>query len=316
MRPQVDFLGIGAQKAATSWLYQNLRQHPDIWMPPRKELHYFDRSTAYPSSNDLASEKLADRLFGRQDYNKGFVNRLVRGVSRGIIERSWANIRWTTRYFLGTYNDDWYRSLFKSGTGKVKGEITPSYSILSLKDVNHIREMFPELKVILILRNPIDRAWSHVRFDWIRLAFDGPGQLDKIKKFIDDPDQSLRSDYVRTLEIWRSCFPKQQIFVGFYEDVIEKPEEVLRNICQFLDVSVFSDVQVLNKRVNVSRAHDMPKEIRLYLAEKYNGELRQLNDLFGGPCKTWLEENEKILGTATQRVAHVGMIPAGAAPGD
>src|SRR5215471_4218872 len=37
-----DFLCVGAQKAGTSWLYQQLEPHPDFWMPPLKELHYLD----------------------------------------------------------------------------------------------------------------------------------------------------------------------------------------------------------------------------------------------------------------------------------
>lgn len=37
------FLGVGAQKAGTTWLWENLRLHPDIWLPPRKELHFLDR---------------------------------------------------------------------------------------------------------------------------------------------------------------------------------------------------------------------------------------------------------------------------------
>ena len=40
--PAPSFLCIGAQKAATSWLHKNLLEHPDVWMPPLKELHYFD----------------------------------------------------------------------------------------------------------------------------------------------------------------------------------------------------------------------------------------------------------------------------------
>ncbi|PYV68185.1 MAG: hypothetical protein DMG97_25425 [Acidobacteria bacterium] len=316
MNQKVDFLGIGAQKAATSWLYQNLRRHPDIWMPPRKELHYFDRSPAYPSSSDLASEHLMDRLFGREPHNKGFVNRFVRGLSRGIIEKDWNNIDWTLRYFLGTYNDEWYRSLFKCDKGKVTGEITPSYSILGLEDVKHVREMFPELKVILILRNPIERTWSHVRFDWGHLVLDGPGQLDKIRKFIDDPNQALRGDYVRTLDIWSSCFPKEQLFIGFYDDIVERPQVVLGNICQFLGVSVFPNDRVVNRRVNVSRVQDMPKEIQLYLANKYYPELQKLNALLGGPCTAWLKESEEILNAANQRAAPERLMPVGAAPGN
>ena len=37
------FLCIGAQKSATKWFYEMLRQHPKVWMSPLKELHYFDR---------------------------------------------------------------------------------------------------------------------------------------------------------------------------------------------------------------------------------------------------------------------------------
>ena len=41
--PLPDFLGIGAQKAGTTWLALNLGVHPQVWLPPIKELHYFDR---------------------------------------------------------------------------------------------------------------------------------------------------------------------------------------------------------------------------------------------------------------------------------
>ena len=40
--PLPDFLGIGAQKAGTTWLWENLRRHPEIFVPDKKELHYFD----------------------------------------------------------------------------------------------------------------------------------------------------------------------------------------------------------------------------------------------------------------------------------
>src|SRR5262245_10957802 len=38
-----DFLCVGAQKGGTTWLYWQLDSHPDFWMPPVKELHYFDK---------------------------------------------------------------------------------------------------------------------------------------------------------------------------------------------------------------------------------------------------------------------------------
>ncbi len=45
MLPTVDFLGIGAQRAGTTWLYRCLQRHPQLYLPGTKELHYFDRLT-------------------------------------------------------------------------------------------------------------------------------------------------------------------------------------------------------------------------------------------------------------------------------
>ena len=72
MAQTVDFLGIGVQKAASSWLHENLRNHPEIWVPPRKELHYFDRLPEYPTPSYLASKNLIYRLFGQEQHNKQF----------------------------------------------------------------------------------------------------------------------------------------------------------------------------------------------------------------------------------------------------
>ena len=135
---EVNFLGIGAQRAGTSWLWENLKQHPGIWMPPRKELHYFDRSPKYSSSTLLASDPLMNRLFGRAGHNKRFRRSFKRELLISIRRRDWERRRWNVHYYLGAHDNDWYRSLFKYGGDKVKGEITPAYSKLEQEDVEHI----------------------------------------------------------------------------------------------------------------------------------------------------------------------------------
>ena len=74
----IDFLGIGVQKSATSWLFKNLKNHPDIWMPPRKELHYFDRDLKYPSPDFLASDKYEDRLKSTEKHNVIFREKMIK----------------------------------------------------------------------------------------------------------------------------------------------------------------------------------------------------------------------------------------------
>lgn len=301
----IDFLGIGAQKAATSWLWQNLRQHPHIWLPPRKELHYFDRSPIYPSPSFLASTNLVDRLLGSELHNKHFRKQGIAELGKAVMSRDLKKIRWNLRYYFGTYHDDWYVSLFKEGAGKLKGEITPSYSMLNLEDVKHIREIFPELKIILMLRNPIERAWSHVRYAWTGGVFNNMDEFNMIKKFIDAPGQCLRSDYVRMLDIWTSCFPKEQIYIGFYDDVVQDPQKLILDILDFLGVdnTEFSSAGALNSRVNVSKAMKIPTEVKFYLANKYYPELQKLSKLIGSHATVWLKEAEQLLNGAEHGAA-------------
>ena len=51
-----DFIGIGTQKAGTTWLYDMLAQNPSVWLPPLKELHYFDRQNSTPKQRANRSE--------------------------------------------------------------------------------------------------------------------------------------------------------------------------------------------------------------------------------------------------------------------
>jgi hypothetical protein len=48
-----DFLGIGAQKAGTTWLGRNLQAHPEVWMPRMKEVHYFEEKVHESRSTTL-----------------------------------------------------------------------------------------------------------------------------------------------------------------------------------------------------------------------------------------------------------------------
>ena len=55
MKKKVDFIGIGAQKSGTTWLFNCLNQIDQFTLPPQKEFHYFSKNPKYPSSNHLSS---------------------------------------------------------------------------------------------------------------------------------------------------------------------------------------------------------------------------------------------------------------------
>ena len=194
IEPRIDFLGIGAQKAATTWLAEQLRKHPHFWIPPRKELHYFDRDPSYPSPSHLAASNLVRRIYLANPWKD--IKRLKHA----------SDMPWLLRYHLSPVSDTWYRSLFREGRGKIKGEITPAYSMLNPQDVSHIRRLTPDLKIIFILRNPIDRAWSQYCYQYAGRFTARYHDEAVIKDFIDSTAQCRRSDYLRTLEIWGSQF--------------------------------------------------------------------------------------------------------------
>jgi len=290
-RPPVDFLGIGAQKAGTTWLWAMLRRHPGIWMPPRKELHYFDRALSYPSPSFLAGDRPLERFLGNEPHHLEFRAKCRGQLRRAWRERDWPALRWALRFYFGTINDNWYLSLFAAGGRAKRGEITPAYSILNAPDVERIRRLLPQLKIIFLLRDPIERAWSQVRFDWSRGAFDSISDFASIKSHIDSPTQMLRSDYLRTLEVWEANFPREQIFIGFYDDITLQPARLLADVLNFLgvDLEAVPPPEHLGEKVHISREKEMPEELKSYLREKYRPALRELSERFGGHAKRWLE---------------------------
>ena len=64
------FLGIGAARAGTTWLSEQLNAHPDVWIPAIKELHYFTRSSRYVGPSQLADGSIVQRLFSSDKENE------------------------------------------------------------------------------------------------------------------------------------------------------------------------------------------------------------------------------------------------------
>jgi len=279
----IDFIGIGAQKTASSWLWKLLKEHDDIWLPPIKELHYFDRDTSYPSPSFLFSESLRTRLHGQEPHNILFRDKLISTMSQQLLSKDTQKIHWLNKFFFSEFSDEWYVSLFDEGKGKLRGEITPSYSIISQQDIHHIRTLFPELKIILVIRDPVERAWSQARFymKHNKLALDSSAQ--EIKAFLDSPAQESRSNYSEILNNWESVYPKEQIFIGFYGDILANSSSFIVKICDFLGVGSKKILQsnALSKKVNTSPNLALPNEINEYLQSKYSEEREYLISRFG-----------------------------------
>src|SRR5688572_28084454 len=103
------FLGIGAQRAASTWLYRCLRAHPRLWLPPIKELHYFTHR------QPDVRPGVAGRLLGRDWVNRRLRRTLKPRLLSDLRSLDPVRLRWDLRFLLGKPSDDWYESLFREG---------------------------------------------------------------------------------------------------------------------------------------------------------------------------------------------------------
>lgn len=286
---KIDFIGIGAQKAATSWLWSNLNQHPEIWMPPRKELHYFDRDLSYPSPSFLATDSLFERLVSLAPHNVLFRKKAFTEIKELIKSKRYSVLAWYMKYYFSNYNDEWYSNLFEVDNSCIKGEVTPAYSILSREDIEHIKKTFPHLKVILNLRNPIERAWSQVKFYKTRNIHNIKDEKDALISFIESPLQTTRGNYLSIVRNWREVFG-ENLSINLYDTILEDPEGYMQNIYKFLEVKHDTKLFTIH-RVNKSIDIEMPLYIKKYLESKYREEIKILSEyLEDERVLQWLNE--------------------------
>ncbi|CAA9224629.1 MAG: hypothetical protein AVDCRST_MAG93-604, partial [uncultured Chloroflexia bacterium] len=189
-----------------------------------------------------------------------------------------------------------YASIFEPRKGRIAGEITPNYSVLDRDMISHVHDLMPDAKIILMTRNPIERAWSQavMYFDKVEKQPVETVSVKQFRKFRKN-QSSLLTDYLRTLENWGSFFPEEQIFVGFLEDVHFYPNRLLKRLYKFLGASSSSeDYKVIKRKVHSRDVETMPTAVASRLAQTYLEDARRLEESFGGYASFWRSSAERL----------------------
>ena len=292
-----DFIGIGAQKAGTTWLDRNLRAHPQVWMPRIKEIHYFDRKINDPRG-------AIRRLFGRRPPDQQWRKQVKYCVKAHLIRNfSFEDLLWDFRYYMRSPDDEWYASIFEPGKGRVTGEITPAYSTLAKDAVAHVHEIMPEAKIIFMMRNPVERAWSQAVMSFDKVEKGSAKSVSK-KRFLrrfERNSLTLLTDYRQALENWSSFYPEEQIFVGFLEDVHFHPENLLRRLYDFLGADPSFEPSSAREKIHSRSENKMPVSLATHLARTYYDELEQLRGRFGGYASFWLYCADRLINEPSEQ---------------
>jgi hypothetical protein len=257
-------------------LYDNLVAHPRVWLPPIKEVHFFDGLC--PHEDLLGVETSPD----------------PRGWRRWavLLDRpSFRTARWLHRYFSDGRTTEWYYRIFeRPSPDLVTGDITPAYSTLDDRGVRFaFRVLHPDCRAFMILRNPIERAWSGLKLAYRTRSEDvGAFDIERMSRTFDHPTHRLRSDYVGAVRRWSDAFG-DRFRTFLYEDLTEDPRAFLLRVQDYLGLEPFTDEGRLGKRSNADRRKvGIPEEVRDFLEARYVPQIEELEAWVPGVAARWL----------------------------
>jgi hypothetical protein len=284
--PGPDFLCIGMQKAGTGWLFDQLDFDENFWMPPVKELHYLDNTLK-------RSRSVLDNMYrrGNRDLAKYNEERRQRN-RRPLDERDLIFLASALRIRGHAINLNAYAELFRPKGDLLSGDITPSYSTLSDDTISGLAQRFPALKIVLLVRDPVERSWSLLNMKMRKgsVAEEEAGNRAAIRKIVMSPPFAARSYATGVWQTWAKRFPQNRIRYFLFDDLVSNPLETRDDICSFLGVHPDKSRGGLAPEFNRKAARTklpMSDEVRNMLRDLYADELKRSAALFGGAAATW-----------------------------
>ena len=219
---KVDFIGIGGQKCATSWIFKCLSEHPQVCVCSSKETHFF-----------CDDKKFAQ---GLEFYQQHFSH---------------------------------------CKDSQVTGEFSSAY-LGSSQAPQRIKDFFPNVKLLVSFRHPVDRAFSH----YLHLKAKKMIEADETmamaaKKY---PEIIEYSMYGKCLERYLNIFSAEQILIVWYDDIQKDPISFIKQVYKFLEVDENFVPKIINQKyhtaeVRASKIYRKINKIYIYLHNHYFGRI-------------------------------------------
>jgi hypothetical protein len=278
-----DFLCVGMPKAGTQWLFDQLQSHPDFWMPPIKEIYYLDRKLP--------------RLKGARRLLKKIENSPERMERRSSKRRPWdardrAFLEAAARIAGQPMDLERYGELFACKGDSKTGDITPNYCRLPDEVVAALAGRLPELRVVLLVRDPVARAWSHICMWHRQERFDETLLEDaaRFRAFLEGNDHLLSISFAtQTAARWRKHAPRTAFRHFFLDDIAARPEQVRGEILSFLGADPAKPARFapdFNRKSDTAKLV-LTESIKAVLIDRFAQELRDGASAFGGHAAEW-----------------------------
>jgi hypothetical protein len=194
--PLPDFVIIGTQKCATTWIYRGLQEHPDISMPNTDAVNYFS-----------------------MNYHRG---------------------------------DNWYKQFFNlSQENTIVGEVSRSY-VRDDAAPRRLKNDLPTAKIIISIRNPMDRAYSHYWHEKSKgnISFEFNEVFENYDLF---QNWVVPGFYYRHVQRFLDEFPEDQVKLVFFDDLVNDDETFIQDIYDFVGADAGYTPSFVDETVNEAR---------------------------------------------------------------
>lgn len=221
-KPPIFLLGVGAQKAGTSWLNTYLRSLPEVDLGFMKEYHVFDQG--------YVEDTTPPPMWRLRQYFRSFT---------GTDPKS---LRFKFRRNHKHYFDYFQNLVSGQDPAVITGDITPAYAALPEFVFSNLKGSLEKrgfrVKVIFLMRDPVNRCASASRmyFQKELLAnLDKPFlEADLLARNFREPKFVSRTRYDSTITNLERVFDSQDIYYGFFEELFN--DDSISKLCEFLDL--------------------------------------------------------------------------------
>lgn len=285
----VVFLCVGAAKAGTSWLHRQLSAHPECHFRTIKELHYF---------NALENGKLDHELAKHQKHQKALLDKIV-ASGRGAGQKQQVQLVDRAAWMNTLENGDnpvAYLDYLKDGAGDacVVGDMTPAYALLPETRLKAMAKAAPDVRVLYLMRDPVERLWSHVRM--IAARRDKDGQVTEkrcahlLNRTLSGEEAQIvkRSDYAGALTRLGAAIAPSRLLIEVFEEMVQG--EGLGRICDFLGIA---RVAPDTSRVHTGQALEMTDAQRRMALDWLRPQYDAAFDTLGRMPEGWAMEGAR-----------------------
>lgn len=262
-------LGLGAQKAGSTWAHAYLEADPGVDLGPIKEYHVWDAlhlpEMAYFDHRGRSALRNGAEALLRRSLGKAPSVAEVRGRLQDDPEG----------YF------DFFAGLLDQPGVHLTGDITPAYAGLPLPILEQIRDGFARrgirMQAMFLMRDPVARAISAAQMNRRKgtrtEAVPQEGDLDAaVLSYVTTPEAMLRADYPRTIATLRQLLPEDDLFFGFYETLF--CPEGMQRLSDFAGVGLRPDLAERQVNAHAKTEGVRPEtraRLRHHLAPIYEG---------------------------------------------